>query len=491
MNNTNVRMPAVAGRFYPAEQSKLKSMIKEFLEDVPEQKADGELVGIMSPHAGYVFSGPIAAYSYTLLQGKAFDTVILIGPAHSYPVQTVSVYKEGAYRTPLGDVNIDEELATKIMDENDNIGFMKAAHQSEHCLEVQVPFLQTVLEDFQIVPILISDPRFAEPLADAVWNAVQKSTDKKILVVNSTDLSHYPPYKEAVRSDRAVLAAIESMDTDRVAQTIQDCESGKFRGVQTAACGKAGILATIHYAKKAGAEAKILHYANSGDSPYGEKDGVVGYGAVAYMKRNSSSEHNPGTENEEADMVEEDASIEMGLNEKEKKDLLRLARNTIERKVKGETLPEFHTDSEILKQERGAFVTLEKHGQLRGCIGVFEPHKPLTDVIKDMAISAAFRDPRFPPVKESEVDDLEIEISVLTPLRLIDDVEEIEVGKHGICIERGFNRGVLLPQVATEHNWDRKTFLEQTCWKARLPQDAWKAEETKIYIFSAQIFHEE
>jgi AmmeMemoRadiSam system protein A len=157
-------------------------------------------------------------------------------------------------------------------------------------------------------------------------------------------------------------------------------------------------------------------------------------------------------------------------------------------KASGKEVPKFQVKSEKLNELRGAFVTITKKGSLRGCIGHIKGVKPLYKSVEEMAAAAAFQDPRFPPVTKKELKDLDIEISVLTPFEQISDVSEIEVGKHGLYIERGFYSGLLLPQVATEYNWDRDTFLEHTCRKAGLPPDAWKDKETRIYIFSADIF---
>ncbi|MCJ7507703.1 MAG: AmmeMemoRadiSam system protein A [candidate division Zixibacteria bacterium] len=180
----------------------------------------------------------------------------------------------------------------------------------------------------------------------------------------------------------------------------------------------------------------------------------------------------------------------MGLSQSDKEILLNIARKTIEARVKGQKPPEFKVDSEILKENRGAFVTLEKNGQLRGCIGYIQAIKPLYITIEEMAEQAALHDPRFAPVSEEELNDLGIEISVLTPLKKISDISQIEVGRDGIYIRKGFNSGLLLPQVATEYGWDRGTFLEQTCYKAGLPPNAWKEKTCEIYIFSADIFGE-
>lgn len=176
------------------------------------------------------------------------------------------------------------------------------------------------------------------------------------------------------------------------------------------------------------------------------------------------------------------------LTEDEKNDLHKIARTAIEKKLANESNPKPTGTTNTLKEKRGAFVTLHKNGQLRGCIGYVHAVKPLAETINDMALAAAFQDPRFPPVKKDELPDLDIEMSVLTPMKRIMDINEIEVGKHGLMMIKGSSSGLLLPQVATQYNWDRNTFLSQTCYKAGLPMDAWKDDDIEIYIFSAEIF---
>ncbi len=180
--------------------------------------------------------------------------------------------------------------------------------------------------------------------------------------------------------------------------------------------------------------------------------------------------------------------VELGLAEDDKKMLHEIAKTTIFCQAKGEKIPQFEVTLEILKEKKGAFVSLHKHGQLRGCIGNIHAQKPLYLTVKEMAKAAAFEDPRFTQVTLEELEDLQIEISVLTPLKKVKDLKEIEVGKHGIYIVKGYCSGLLLPQVASEYGWDRETFLEHTCYKAGLPKDAWKDEDTEIFIFSAQVF---
>ncbi|MGQ9561237.1 MAG: AmmeMemoRadiSam system protein A [Candidatus Oleimicrobiaceae bacterium] len=178
------------------------------------------------------------------------------------------------------------------------------------------------------------------------------------------------------------------------------------------------------------------------------------------------------------------------LNAQEKEQLLRIARAAIESGLKGQPLSEFAPISERLRQKQGAFVTLHKRGALRGCIGYVEPVSPLYLAVAEMAQAAAFEDPRFAPLSEEELPEIDLEISVLSPTREITDLEEIKVGEHGLIVQQGMHKGLLLPQVATEYNWDRITFLRHTCLKAGLPADAYKDKGTTIKVFSAQVFGE-
>ncbi len=178
----------------------------------------------------------------------------------------------------------------------------------------------------------------------------------------------------------------------------------------------------------------------------------------------------------------------MELTDKEKNTLLDIAKSAIEAKISHKEVPEIEIDSETLKLKRGAFVTLKKQGHLRGCIGYIKAYKPLWETVQEMAVAAAFHDPRFPSLNKDELKNLTFEISVLSPFKRIKDINEIEVGKHGLYMVDGFRSGLLLPQVAIEYGWDRETFLKETCYKAGLPLDSWMDSSTEIYIFSAEYF---
>jgi AmmeMemoRadiSam system protein A len=240
------------------------------------------------------------------------------------------------------------------------------------------------------------------------------------------------------------------------------------------------MVTAMLIARRLGAnKSRVLHYANSGDVT-GDHSGVVGYMAAALWVDSNKSK---GKE-----FKNRKVGVNLGLTSAEKAQLLEIARNVVESHCRGEKTPEFVLNSPTLQEPRGAFVTLHKEGKLRGCIGHIRAKEPLVKTIVEMAEAAAFHDPRFPPVSSKELGLLEYEISVLTPLQRIKEVDEIEVGKHGIYMKRGSCSGLLLPQVATEWGWDRTTFLEHTCTKAGLPEDAWKDKKTEIYIFSADVF---
>lgn len=467
-NKGVIRPPAVAGTFYTSDPKALGLQIHDFIRNVPTKTVPGQVVALISPHAGYVYSGQVAAYAYRLIQGMTFDTVIVIAPSHRASFPGASIYSKGAYQIPLGLIPVDTELAQQLIEEDPAISYVREAHTQEHSLEVQLPFLKVVLGEFKLLPIVMGYCDFAtcEAISEAIY---RKLKDKPILIVASSDLSHFHPYNKAVDLDNIVINHIKHFDPDRL---YNDIASGTCE-----ACGATPMITTMLLAKKLGAtHSELLCYANSGDVT-GDKSGVVGYmSAVFYATEGKEKKKNRKT------------GVDLGLSEQEKEILHTIAREAIESKFRTGKMTETTVLSKTLKEKRGAFVTLHKHGDLRGCIGYIRPQKPLHQTIREMARAAAFQDSRFDPVTESELNDIDIEISVLTPLLKISNTKEIEVGKHGIYIIKGLHSGLLLPQVATEHGWNRQTFLEHTCTKAGLSDDAWKDNDTEIYIFSADIF---
>ena len=470
--SAKVRPAAVAGSFYPADPNELAKMVDGFLAKATPPPLTG-VVALVAPHAGYEYAGQVAAYSYALLKGRKFDRVVVIAPSHYESFGFASVYDGAAYTTPLGQVPVDRAFAAKLATMSKSIKLSGLGHtptpdKPEHALEDQLPFLQRVLGQFQLVPIIIGDQSYetCRALGLALAKLMQGTNT---LIVASSDLSHYHPYAEAVKIDHKTLKAIEEWDYLSMARNFDP------RVNIWEACGGYPIIAAMIASERLGAsQAKVLNYANSGDVPAGDKGRVVGYGAVAFVKpqaRAGSSE------------------APFSLSQREKDELLKIARKSVESAVRDHKQYEYSpVGFEALAQERGAFVTLKEHGQLRGCIGYVAPVKPLSITVRDVAMFAALRDTRFRPVSAGELGALEYEISVLSPLRRVLDVKEIRVGQHGLIMKKGDIEGLLLPQVPVEEKWDRATFLEQTCYKAGLPGNCWQDADTDIFRFTALVF---
>ncbi|MBU1936217.1 AmmeMemoRadiSam system protein B [bacterium] len=478
-----VRPPAVAGKFYSDDAEQLRQAVNFFLEDAagtPEE----DPVAIIVPHAGYVFSGQIAADAFKQVEGKAFSTVIVLGTNHTSPAfRGASVWQRGAFRTPLGDVPIDEELAQKIASADEDFAYRADVHAQEHSIEVELPFIQTVLPGAQIVPIVIgtSDFEFCKDLGNTI---AELTRDKSVLIVASSDLSHYPDYDDATVTDKRVLAAISTMEPREVKNVISEEMSRGVPGLATCACGEGPILTAMFAAKKLNAErATVISYANSGDTPLGEMDRVVGYGAVVLARGPKESD----VSGLEMAALEE---TEVPLSEEEQQKLLALARESIDQYIRTGTAPLARPDDVKLYQKRGAFVTLKDHGRLRGCIGHMSEDRPLCQVVGAMALQAAFNDRRFRPVTPDEWKNLSIEISALTPYKKINGVDEIVIGRDGVLLRKRGHSAVFLPQVAPEQGWNLNDLLEHLCAKAGLGNDCWK-DDAELFIFQAEVFSEE
>ena len=441
--------PSVAGTFYPADKETLKTTIEGFLSKAEKIQASGILTAIVSPHAGYQYSGQVAAYGYKQIQGRDIKKVILIGPSHHAGFKGASVYTKGSFRTPLGDVKINEKLAESLLNENADVRFYPEAYEKEHSLEVQLPFLQTVLKDFTIIPILVGSP--TRQTFDHLTTKLSEMLDDKTLIVASTDLSHYHDYAKAKEMDGKIVSAIERLSS-------ADTENLLSRG-ESEFCGGYPVLITLETARKSGANLGVVfRHANSGDVT-SDKSRVVGYASIGLLK-------SPFTEGE-------------------KKELLALAKNAIDEYViKGKT-PDINIKNPKFRTAGATFVTIREHGSLRGCIGHVQAVMPLYESIIKNAAAASSSDPRFPPMKKEELKEIDLEISVLSPLTPVKNTKEIQVGEHGLVIRKGYQSGLFLPQVATEFGWDREMLLRHLCQKAGLPEDAWK--DAELYRFTADI----
>ncbi len=461
-----IRQPVVAGSFYPAEPTELRELIGVLLDQA--EWMPQEPIAAIVPHAGYVFSGPVAASVFKQLEGRQYEAIVVLGTNHSAAgFRKIAVWPSGAYSTPLGLLPVDFELAQSIIAADpEHIVADRSVQLAEHSIEVLVPFLQCLDGYDAFVPILIGEPSWenCQVLSEVL---IKVLSGKRALIIASSDLSHYPIYEDAVSVDLSSLLAICSMDT---AAVVDNTRSWIVRSVPNLACtmcGEGPVLTAMMAAQGLGANhGTLLHYANSGDTPIGDRGQVVGYGAVIFWQEET-----------------------LVLDPPQQAMLLQIARQALEEYLVTGTFPELAPADPLLQQSKGAFVTLEKDGQLRGCIGTMWGGRPLQQTVQQMAIAAAFRDSRFPSLSVEELEDTRIEISVLSSLRYVHDVEEILVGRDGLYITLGMHSGVLLPQVPVEQGWDRAEFLRQVCLKAGLSADAWR-EGALLYRFGAQVFEE-
>ncbi|MEW6413196.1 MAG: AmmeMemoRadiSam system protein B [Candidatus Zixiibacteriota bacterium] len=476
-----VRKPAVAGTFYPSDSAELSRMVDGHLVAAGEiPSIDGQIIALVVPHAGLIYSGPIAAYSYKLLENSNVNTVILCGPSHRLGFDGVSVYGPGiTWQTPLGDVKCDDSVCQTLLD-YDGISVIPEAHINEHCLEVQLPYLQTVLKEFEIVPALIGY-RNHDNIKRLEGALSRVTDDARTVMIASTDWQHYRPASQGWKLDSAGIDCIKRLDPDALESYLQQG--------RTEACGGAALVAVMRAAIAKGANrAKILKYGDSGDLT-GDKSSVVGYAAAVIYKSDGKDTSNP-TEPSGGETMKSDSSPKFELTDADRHLLLEIARTSIDCHLNKKPLPDYDV-SQTLRDNGAAFVTLNKSGRLRGCIGYTMAFKPLWETVSECAVKAAVEDPRFPPVIAGELPELHIEISVLTPLERVKSLDEIKVGRDGLMISLGMQRGLLLPQVATDYGWTETEFLQQTCRKAGLPLDAYKSPNATIERFQAVIFEEE
>jgi len=471
------RPPAVAGSFYPADAAELAAQVRGFLAQA-RAPVGGRPVAIVAPHAGYAYCGRILGEAWRQAAGQDYDLIVILGTNHRVAgLDAPIVWPDGAWRTPLGTVPVDAAAARALLAADPDCRVDPAAHATEHSLEVQLPFAQVVFPRLPILPVMVAtqDPGKCERLGRALAVALR---GRRPLIVASSDLSHYPAAADAGRVDRATLAAIAGLDPAALTRTIDAAMRGGARDLATCACGEAPIRAAMAAATALGAtRGTVVDYANSAQAPGGDPLRVVGYGAVAFFAGPPPAPSTaPGTA--------------PPLSAADRALLLQLARETIRRHFDGGgDLPAPECATPALAEPRGAFVTLKRDGELRGCIGHLGQDVPLCRVVREMAVAAAFQDRRFPPLSRGEFDGVTIEISALTRPRAIGSVAEIVIGRDGVIIRKGLRSAVFLPQVAVEQGWDRDTLLTQLALKAGLPGDAWR-EGAEFQTFQAEVFGE-
>lgn len=466
--HAQIRKACVAGTWYPAGREELNIFMDNLLSETELAKLDSRKpLGLVSPHAGLAISGGVAACGYALLQGLQYDTVILLGSSHHYFKQVISIYNGDFCETPLGQIPINREITERLLAADERIVFDPEIHAPEHSLEAQLPFLQKQLSAFRVVLILTStnNHELLKVFEDTLFSIVEENPADYLLIA-STDLSHDQTYDRAVKMDKESIALIADRDLNTLTAKViaRKCEL----------CGYYALYPFIGIMNRIGTEdGHILKYANSGDVFHNRNSRIVGYASLVFYRGENKGKE--GT-----------------MTAEQKKFLLNLARSSIDYKLKHNRIMTCAVpDDPDLTAERAVFVTLHKHGELRGCIGHLQARMPLYQAVIEMAASAAVEDYRFSPVKSSEMPEIEIEISVLSPMQKISDYREIRLGIDGVWVRKGFRSGVYLPQVATETGWDLDTFLSSLCaHKAGLEPDAYRQSGTELFIFQVEEFTE-
>lgn len=453
---SSVRPPAVAGIFYPAAAGELAGDVAALLAGAANQARDRPVPkAIIAPHAGYIYSGAVAASAYARLAPARdiIKRVVLMGPVHRVPVRGLVLPDASALATPFGNIAVDP-TAVAALKKLPQVTVSAAAHAHEHSLEVQLPFLQQALGEFLLVPLAVGDASAAEVagVLDLLWGGAET------LIVVSSDLSHYLPYADAQAADRVTAQAIVAMRADISHEQ---------------ACGGTPVNGLLQAARKRGLAAELIDLRSSGDTA-GDRQRVVGYGAFAFhaavpAAAMSADAARSALYGDDPRAAPADAGSV----------LLPLARAAIAAEL---GLPAQQCEEARWLAAPGAsFVTLTKHGALRGCIGTLEAHRGLGADVKANAVGAALRDPRFKPLARAEFADVRVEVSVLSavePLTYRDEataLAQLRPGIDGVIFQYGYHRSTFLPQVWDDFS-DPRLFIGHLKHKAGLPPDFWDPE---------------
>lgn len=447
-----IRAAAVSGQFYPDIPEALKDQVRQLLAQAHSQ-TDNKIFGLIVPHAGYDYSGRVAAEAYRTVQGRKFDSVIIVAFLHRCFLPGVLVDDVEFCETPLGRVPVNREMARKLREFHPLLQNEFKGRLEEHSLEVQIPFLQEVIPDLKIVPVFLGEQNLQNVTVLAA--ALAKVTEgRKVLVVATSDLSHFHPYETAVLKDKDLIALFEKANLEEIQEA---CAEDKLE-----ACGLGPMLTMLMLSKEKGWKGPtLIRYENSGDVT-GERNSVVGYAAMAFREK-------------------------AGLGTSEKKAVVEYVHDVLKAALQDKTPPVLKLKADVLDEKRGIFVTLKKGKALRGCIGLIVGHKPLRESIGEMALAAAFDDPRFPPVTLKELGSLRVHVSLLTVPTSVESYQEIRPGVDGIIVSYRGRKGVYLPEVATETGWDRETFF-RSCALEKAGLAAEDLEKAAIEVFQTEGF---
>jgi AmmeMemoRadiSam system protein B/AmmeMemoRadiSam system protein A len=475
------------GGWYPRSAGQLNEMLDHYFAQAKGKKIPGKIVGIIGPHAGYFYSGQCAANAYKQLQNSSLvgpiERVVILGVSHGSSFYGAAVSTFDYNSTPLGKIPVDTGITKKLAKEK----FFKVSNrvmQREHSIENHLPFLQKALKNkkFKIIPILLGylEEKDLKPIAAII----KKYIDEKTLVIASTDLTHYgapfgyAPFKKDIKSN------LTKLDLGIINHVIRlDFDSYYAYGQKTGItmCGFIPVGVLIKMFADKNHIGTLVDYYKSGDRN-NDYSHSVSYASIIISK----------IKNKGGKKV---MKPPLTLNQEEQKVLLSIARDTLEEYlsngIQPDGLEKKYKISGNLKETTGVFVTLKKSEHLRGCIGSIVGTAPLYLGVRDNAIKSAVKDYRFPPVQKEDLEDIDIEISVMTPLQRIDDYKKIKLGTDGVIIKKGNYQAVFLPQVATETGWNLDRFLGHLCQKAGLPARSYaESDDMEFYIFQAQVFGE-
>ncbi len=462
------RNPVFAGQFYPSTKPKLKSQLDELFIHAKQNKIENNLLrAIISPHAGYIFSGEVAASAFNQLdKNPTYERVFIIASSHQFLFSGAAVFSSGNYITPLGIVEVDTSLAKQLSATSELFLDKPEVHENEHSLEVQLPFLQHKLgNQFKLVPIILGTNKHEE--IKRIAALLKPWFTSENLFVISTDFSHYPHFNDAGKIDLETANAICSNNPQILLDVLEKNKKKNISNLATSLCGWTSVLTLLYLTENENLNFQQIDYRNSGSSkPFGNKQRVVGYWAISISAEKKY----------------------LQITDAEKKELLykatRRLKNFILTGSPGPVLPP-ESDG-IINEHAGVFVSIYINGKLRGCIGNFGSDKSLNDLVQTSAVSAA-KDTRFDKIYPDDLSGLELEISVLSPLKRIYSPDEIELGKHGIYIKKGDSTGTFLPQVAKKTSWDINEFLGHCSReKAGIGWDGWKNAE--LFIYEASVF---
>lgn len=464
------RNPAVAGMFYPGSRVEIEESIKHFFETIDgagtgAADPQNDLIGIVVPHAGWVYSGKTAARAFAAIKSLEFTQAIFIGVDHRSGLNEIGLWPSGNFVTPFAKTPIDEALSGTLLEHG--LTAQPLQHREEHSLEVVLPFFQFLFSQRSAVFISCGgNPQNGFKLAKVLKQTIETLPGRTLFIV-STDWSHYHNHEKASEMDKKAIDSVLALDANRL---LQDCRSG-----HTELCGLNGVISAIEIFAAASGSVELLEQTDS-SAASGERDRVVGYAALLLQGKKQNLKQAPKEEKKEMTFVQQ---------------ALGAARKTLEARLRNHETPQLEFSDPRFNEKCGVFVTLKKHGELRGCIGYIIGYEPLKDAIPQMALAAALKDSRFRPVSPDELDDISIEISVLSPMQDVKDVSEIKIGRDGLLLQVGGRSGLLLPQVPLEWNWDVDEFLKNLCYKAGLPEGAHLSPQARLQRFSAEVFGEE